>query len=355
MKYLVSFAALISVATLSVAPSALAKEKKAAAPKKEVLWDWWFVYGGGQSPKREVILIDARSVEKKVDIDAVLSGNFDARNPASFMEADGVTIFEDPKKPARQNGHVVVNCATEQMMFRQSYKQYWQAERFEKIPETRWFAAGSDIKFAKIALFLCDPKIRDDKGVAKARNDENMMMRVNQTSDPLDFVWDAMWSDVQKPKFTTTRTKAESLAEFDKAAARAQATIDNGIKEFTEIRKQGLRDEKVTAMQQRELFGKMRSKASPLMHSWLGADERSLVASWGMPSSSYDATGARFITYTYGYATQMEDSFGNVQANSRQEFYCDMTFELSGGIIKDYRSGGNYCGTAANAKPRGPN
>jgi hypothetical protein len=355
MKHLILSFAAIGLASMSVTPLAAGNVKKAAAaPQKEVLWDWWFIHSSGETPKREVILIDSLSISKEVDHAAVLSGKVDPRKaPPYFMEADGVTVFEDAKnKPARHNGRVVVNCATEQMMFKESYKQHWQAERFEKVPATRWFAAGSDIKFAKIAQFLCDPKAFDNK---KGRNDKLLMMRVDQTSDPLDTVWRAMWSDVPQPKFTTKKTKEQAMADFEKSAAKAQATIDKGTRQAMETRTRILRDEKVTAMEQKALFSKMRSKASPVLHSWLGAEERSLVASWGIPSSSYGATGARFITYTEGYATQMEDQYGNVQPGSRNEFYCDMTFEIRDGIIKDYRSGGNYCGTASTGKPRGPN
>jgi hypothetical protein len=338
---------LISLIALATASSVVAKPKAAAVPQKEVLWDWWYVHGAGQSPSREITYIDALSVRTQVDNEAILSGNFDPRKPASFVEADGVTIFEDAKKmPARRNGRVRVKCDTQQMMFLQSYKQYWQAERFEKAPPTQWFDANSDLKFRKIAHFLCKPK---------ERNDKNQMMRVDQSSDPLDRTWDLAWSDVPKPKFTTKKTLAQAQADFDKQVARNQATIDRGTKEFTEKRLQMLRDEKVTAMEQRALFSKMRSKASPVMHSWLGAPERALVASWGIPTSNYTATGARFLTYTEGYATQMQDQYGNVQPGSRQEFYCDMTFEVRDGVIKDYRSGGNYCGAGSRGKPRGPN
>jgi hypothetical protein len=348
MKYFFLTVTLISVAGLSITAPAIAKAKKAAAaPQNEVLWDWWYIWAGGETPKREIHYINALSVKTRVDNEAILSGKFDARNPASFVEADGVAVFEDAKnKPARTNGKVRVRCATNQMMFLQSYRQYWKADRFEQSPPTAWFDANSDYKFQKIVHFLCKPK---------ERNDKNKMMRVYQKEDPLDFTWDVAWNEVPKPKFTTSKTLAQAQADFDKQVARNQATIDRGTKEFTEKRLQMLRDEKVTAMEQRALFSKMRGKASPLLHSWLGASDRDLVASWGNPTSYYDASGARFMTYTEGYATQMQDQYGNVQAGSRQEFYCNMTFEVSAGLIKDYRSDGNYCGAGSRGKPRGPN
>ena len=96
MKYRRSSVAFMSLAVLLIAPVAEAKPKKAAAAQKEVLWDWWHVYSGGESPKREIIYIDWLSIKKEVDHSAVLSGNFDPRKqPPSFMEADGVTVFPD--------------------------------------------------------------------------------------------------------------------------------------------------------------------------------------------------------------------------------------------------------------------
>jgi hypothetical protein len=347
----IAFMAFAIIATLSIALSsfALAKPKVAAAPQEEVQWDWWYVWAGGETPSREIHYIDALSVQTRVDNEAVLSGNFDPRNPASFVEADGVAVFEDAKnKPARINGRVRVKCDKMQMMFLQSYKQYWKADRFEKVHPTQWFDANSDLKFRKIAHFLCKPK---------ERNAKNQMMRVYQKEDPLDFTWDVAWSALPKPKFTTSKTLAQSQADFDKQVARSEAIIKDGTKKAEEQRAQILRDERVTAVEQRALFSKMRSKASPLLHSWLGAQESALVATWGVPNSSHNTTNARFLSYVYGFERQYQtqDGNGNVVASSRDEFSCNMTFEVRDGIIKDYRSDGNYCGSAASSLARGPN
>lgn len=349
MKPIFLSAFVVSIAMLSAPSPALAKKKAAAAPQKEVLYDWWFVWTGGKSPSREIIYIDSLSVETIVDQAAVLSGKFDARKPASFVQADGVSVFEDSKKqPARINGRVRVKCDTLQMMFDTSYRQYWQTERFETKPPTRWFDVTSDVKFSRIAQFLCEPKMRTEK---------NMMLRVDQTDDPLNTTWTKLWNDVPQPKFTSKKTVAQALADFDKTAARSEAIIKEGTRQANDTQARILRDEKVTAMEQRALFSKMRSKASPLLHSWLGSDERALVASWGVPNSSHNAANARFLSYVYGFErqAQTQDENGNVLASSREEFSCNMTFEVRNGIIKDYRSDGNYCGTAASSMARGPN
>jgi hypothetical protein len=346
MKYLLSCTAVLSLGILSIAPSAFAKPKKSDNVQKEVPSDLWFANYIGQSPNREVIYIDPRTIEAKYDIEALQNGTADVSKPPPFVEADSVYIYEGSEKIARINGYVRANCATQQMMFLKSWVLTWKTDDAYTTPPSKWFSVSSEPKFAKVLQFMCDPKARKD--VAK-------LVRVSKASDPLDTTWATAWSDVQKPKFSTTKTLAEARAEFDKTAARSQAIIDKGTKEAMETRSRILRDEKVTAMEQKALFAKMRSKASPVMNSWLGAQERALVASWGIPSSSYDAAGARFVTYTEGYATQMQDQYGTVQPGSRQEFYCDMTFEIRGGVIKDYRSGGNYCGTASTGKPRGPN
>ncbi len=339
---------ILGLALLSAPATVIAKAKPAAAPQKEVLWDWWYVWAGGESPSREVIYIDSLTVQTRVDNEAILSGNFDPRKPASFVEADGVSVFEDFKKqPARRNGRVRVKCDQMQMMFLQSYKQYWKTERFEKTPSTAWFDANSDLKFKKIAHFLCKPK---------ERNDKNQMMRAYQKEDPLDFTWDVAWSEVPKPKFTSNKTVAQAQADFDKQVAKAEASIAAGTKQANDTQARILSDEKVTAIKQRALFSKMRSKASPLLHSWLGAEERALVASWGVPNSSHNTQNARFLSYVYGFERQYntQDQNGNVVASSREEWACNMTFEVRSGTIEDYRSDGNYCGTAASSMARGP-
>jgi hypothetical protein len=352
MKHGLSFVLMISLAALVYVTPALAqkKSKTAPAPQHEVLWDWWFVWTGGDTPSREIMYVDALSVETVVDHAQVLSGNFDPRKkpPVAYIQADGITIFEDSKnKPAFIKGRARVKCDTLQMMFETSYRQYWQAERYEKKPPTQWFDVTSDVKFSRIAQFLCEPKSRTAK---------NMMWRVDQTEDPLNTTWTKLWNDVPQPKFTSKKTLAQAQADFNKTAERAEAIIASGTKQANETQARILRDEKVTAMEQRALFSKMRSKASPLLHSWLGSEERALVASWGVPNSSHNASNARFLSYVYGFERQYktQDENGNVVAESHEEFSCNMTFEVRDGVINDYRSDGNYCGTAASGMPRGP-
>jgi hypothetical protein len=346
MKRSLLFFGLASLVTLMAVPSSAAKPKKTTAAEQQSYWDWWNVYSVGESPNRYVFYINARSVEAKHDLEALQSGTVDFMKPPPYVEAETVVVYENAQSPARVNFYTRVNCATQQIMFLKQWRLKWQIDESDTLPPTQWSNAGDAPELKQMVLFMCDPK---------ARTEKNLMTRADQVEDPLPRTWAVMWSGAQQPKFSTNKTLEQAQADLDKTIARSTATLAQGMQQATETRQRILRDEKVTAQEQKALFSKMRSKASPVLHSWLGAEERSLVGSWGVPTSSYDAVGARFITYTEGYATQMEDQYGNVQAGSRNEFYCDMTFEIREGVIKDYRSGGNYCGTASSGKPRGPN
>jgi hypothetical protein len=348
MKHHLLFALIVSLGALSAANPVLGQPKAAAGQQKELRWDWWNVYSAGQSPDREVIFINERSVEAKHDLEALKNGTVDFMKPPPYIEADGVSVFENTNKPARINGRVRVNCATQQMMFLKSWRLNWQVDRSDTTPPTQWFNADTDLKFMKIALFLCAPK---------ARTEKNLMVRADQAEDPLEKTWAVLWSDVQKPKFKTNKTLEQAQADFNKQVARGEAIIAEGTKKANETQARILRDEKVTEMEQKALFSKMRSKASPLLNSWLGAEERALVASWGVPNSSHNAANARFLSYVYGFERQYrtQDGNGNVVASSRDEFSCNMTFEVRDGVVKDYRSDGNYCRSAASSLSRGPN
>jgi hypothetical protein len=147
-----------------------------------------------------------------------------------------------------------------------------------------------------------------------------------------------------KLKFTSNETKAQAEAGFEKQEVRSEAITPDKTEKTAKQRAQILRHEKATAMEQQALFDKVRSKDSPLLHAWLGADEPTLLESWGTPANIYNTQDARFLTFTHRYGTEMVDDFENVPEGSRQKLYCSITFELRAGIAKDYRSGGNYCG-----------
>ncbi len=147
-----------------------------------------------------------------------------------------------------------------------------------------------------------------------------------------------------KLKFTSNETKPQGGADFDKQVVTDGAIMTDEPEKTAEQRAQILRYEEATAMEQQALFSKTRTKDSPLLHPWLGADEPTLVESWGVPSNSYNTQAARFVTFTYRYGTEMVDDFENVPEGSRQKLYCSITFELRAGMAKDYRYGGNYCG-----------
>jgi hypothetical protein len=168
-----------------------------------------------------------------------------------------------------------------------------------------------------------------------------------------------------EPKSTSNETTAQTETDSDKTKAQSQVIIAEDSEEATEDGEEYtenpggiLYDELVKAKSQRALFSKIRSESRPLMDSWLGADECALVDKWGSSGNAYNARTARYLTYVYGYHAQYVtrvDEDRNVFKNLPDRFFCNVTFEVRGGIITDYRFEGNYCAANARGMARGPN
>jgi hypothetical protein len=269
---------------------AAAQNSAGASPQKTTQWDWWFVYAAGQSPSREIIYIDALSVREQVDPDAVASGNIDPKKPSSFMEAEGVSIFEDAKtQPARWNGRVRVKCDTRQMMFLQSYKLNWQIDTSQVVPATGWFDGNNDLKFRQIGNFICKPN---------ERNDKNFMMRVDQSSDPLDRTWALAWNDVPKPKFITNKTLAQSQADFDKMALQAQDSINEGIA-IAETRLANIKAEEEFIGWIRKNFKKKRRKYRSFFQPMIAWNGDQITDKLGWPQRVNADGDTQILVYSY--------------------------------------------------------
>jgi hypothetical protein len=285
-------AALLGVTAAMAAPKKVTTTQAAAAPKEEVLWDWWFVYGGGVSPSREVIYIDALSVEEVVDHSAIMNTDTDKKIkkfPIAYIQADGMSITENPKKPAKTSGSVRVKCDTRQMMFDQSYQQYWDADRFITVPATGWFDIGNDLRFTQIALFLCEPK---------QRNGKNMMMRAAQTSDPLDVTWDAIWKDAQKPKFTTTKTRQQVDDEYNATLTKARGQIADATV-AAENRITDIKNEEAFLAAIRKNFKDKGGKFKSQFQMMLAWDETQILSSQGTPVRRYTDRSMQVLVYAY--------------------------------------------------------
>jgi len=92
------------------------------------------------------------------------------------------------------------------------------------------------------------------------------------------------------------------------------------------------------------------------LNSWLGSTEGAIVASWGVPSSFYEANGLRYLTWsnvsqgmiggTPSYTST--DYFGNVYsypgtAPILVTNTCNITMTVENDVIIDWRYEGNNC------------
>lgn len=296
MKFGFVFALAASLAAITISPPALAQKNQpqaAAEPQKEVLWDWWFVWAGGESPSREVIYIDSLSVREEVDHAAIMNaplGKKMKKWPIAYVQADGVSIYEDPKKPARINGRVLVKCEAQQMKFEASYQTYWDTDRgLVTGPASPWLDANSDLRYSQIAKFLCEPG---------ARNDKNMMMRADQTSDPLDTTWDILWKDAKKPEFTTKKSREEIDAEYEATLAKTQKLIGGAIAD-AEKRLDGMNQEEAFMISIRNNFQSKDKKFHSLFYSMPGWSEETINTVWGPPRRSGWDGETRVLIYPY--------------------------------------------------------
>ncbi len=298
MRFIFLPALALAFAMLSATSTAQAQKKPAAAtpatptPQDEVLWDWWFVWAGGATPSREVVYIDSLSVEKVTDHQAILSGNYNPKKgtPVDYIQADGVLISEDPKKPARISTRVRVKCDTQQIMFETSYLKFWDTDRgVVTEPASPWFDANSHLRYSQIAKFMCDPK---------ARTEKNLMMRADQSSDPLDVTWAAFWKDATKPKFTTTKSREQIDAEYAAIKSKAQETISGSIAD-SEKRLEGYDNENAFMASVRKTFQAKDKKFRTLFYSMPGWDEAQITAAWGSPLRAGWEGSTRTLTYHY--------------------------------------------------------
>lgn len=82
-------------------------------------------------------------------------------------------------------------------------------------------------------------------------------------------------------------------------------------------------------------------KHARTLDSWMGAPEPRLVASWGVPDSTYQSGEKKFLTYMRNYG-----SSGGCSKYwcSTTPDYCKTVFEISEiGLVSHWRFEGNFC------------
>ncbi|MCH2276460.1 hypothetical protein [Thalassospira sp.] len=101
------------------------------------------------------------------------------------------------------------------------------------------------------------------------------------------------------------------------------------------------------------------SKYEEILNSWVGQSEQSLIASWGPPTSHYDAGNAKYLTYSNQGSmtlpgtqpTYQSTVIGNQiyttsyggSAPTTIALSCQQTFTVVRGYITSWRYQGNNC------------
>jgi hypothetical protein len=125
-----------------------------------------------------------------------------------------------------------------------------------------------------------------------------MMMRAAQTSDPLDVTWDAIWTDVNKPKFTTKKTREQIDAEYSATLARAKEQLADA-KSTAQIRLADIEGEEAFVASIRKNFKSKNKKFRELFQTILAWDEIQIKDAWGAPLRSYMDRSMRVLVYPY--------------------------------------------------------
>jgi hypothetical protein len=314
------------------------------APTPANAAEWWLVFAEGDKPAREVHYLDLASVNIVRDPSRLMTTSFDTKlsdaDLIDFIRVEGVAIYESAQSPAKAATQYRVKCR-ERMVAITMASRLWRHDLIEQLPDQAWTAIEGNALLSQIHAFACAPDKREANG----------MMRVTDEYDPMPLTWSALWTDGVEPKWTSTRSAAEINAEIDAKLAETRELLAKGAAMATAGLQKFESDRGQTIQDQQKLFSQMAQKASPVLHSWMGLPETSLVGRWGIPHQSFESGGSRFLYYAYGYTTKLVDENG--YEIPQETWACHMTFEVREGLIADYRSHGNYCQTAAVNLPYG--
>ncbi len=314
------------------------------APRAASASDWWLVFAEGDKPERQAHYVDLDSVQVIRDPSKLMTADIKKKlkdaDLIDYILFEGVTVYESPKSPAKAATQYRVKCP-ERMVATTISSELWRHDEVKQLPDQNWTTIDGNMLFSQLHAFVCVPNNRDANG----------MLRVTSEFDPMPVTWSLFWADGVEPKWTSKRSAEEINAEIDASLARTREILAQGVAMATTGLQKMETDREQTILDQKKLFSQMRQKASPVLHSWMGLPERSLVASWGVPHQSFESGGSRFLYYAYGYTTNLVDAYGN--QFPQETWACHMTFEISDGLVADYRSNGNYCQTAATNLPYG--
>jgi hypothetical protein len=307
--------------------------------------EWWMVYAEGQKPNRTIVYLDLQMLERRDDPARIMtidvSKKIDDEDLVDHRRIDSRQMFESENSPAFIASTYKVKCR-EQLVGQTFTQARWRNGTTEDMPGRAYMAADTSPIYHQVWKFVCDKTAR--------QKSEDMFLATTDATVH-DVTWQVFWQDGTEPQYTSGKSVAEQKAEIDASLKKAREAVDSAIGAASTKLGEIANEREKTISEQKARFSRMRGKAWPLLESWIGRSEADLALSWGQPQDSYNADGRRFIHYSYGIERGVSDEYGNEYV--QETFSCEMTFEIKGGKVADYRTGGNYCETAAASLPPG--
>ncbi len=307
--------------------------------------EWWMVYADGEKPNRTIVYLDLQSLEQRDDPAKIMtidvSEKINAEDLVDHRRIDSRQMFESEKSPAFIATIFKVKCL-ERLVGETFTQARWRNSTTQDLPGKAYMSTDANPIYHQVWKFVCDKTAR--------QKSEDMFLATTDFNVH-DVTWQLFWQDGTEPQWTSTKSVAEQKAEIEASLEKARGAVGSAIgaasTKLGEISNQ--REQTIAAQKAR--FSRMRGKAWPLLESWIGRSEADLALSWGQPQDIYNADGRRFMYYSYGLERGVADDYGNEYV--QETFSCEMTFEIKDGKVADYRSGGNYCETAAASLPPG--
>jgi hypothetical protein len=355
-KYKLLSKGLASVATFIISTQAYAES------------NWMIAHETGAKPNRIVVMIDIG--EAKVD---EIRGEYGPGGP--YLPGPKKKSVNETVDAAEANLAAVLGKTTGPFISLPLYIVYESSAQpdYSSMTVRNFCDRKINDLYAPFTFWRNDTKSNDMSGVAYQLPQDLMDKFLNLTCGdtqkafaaggykllptedankwyPGSYPWTGLWLDGTRPPYTG-RTVAEAKADFDKAAAKAQAEMDIMVANAeATVRDQKQKLDASDAFWKDQAIrrkNRPKSKLNAPLEAWLQKDEEYLIQALGMPDNAYNAGNTRILFYdsrgNWSQVFTTTDENGNVMNQSRNDYYCNLTLELQNNQLIDFKVVGNSC------------
>jgi hypothetical protein len=355
----VSKSLLLTVATFGLCASAVQAERQ------------WILAGEtGVKPNRSAVFVDIasvkidetkgeygpggqpylhgppkKSVNASVDAaEAQLAGIL-GKTTGPFMSIELAVVHESADQPEFSN-MTVRNFCDRNINDIAGPFTYWRNDKSSKEQVDVVFPIKTEVMSKVLELTCGDTEAAFAKGFKVISGSDT------QTSLPLNYPWEQMWTDGVRPAYQITQSQKDAaIAENAAMAAKTQAMLNTALGKAENTArglKQNLEEDDAFWKDQAERRKyRPKSKLNPFLEGWLRKDEQYIVQNLGVPDGVYVAGNSRFLTYFNGWSqvfTTTDVQSGQVLDTSEQSYVCELTMELQDNQMIDFKFKGNSCG-----------